>query len=208
MSLNLEQSILAESGRNATAPFDIGACFDSAMAALKRDFLTIVLGYFVWMIVVAVLTATFVGLIIVPALGIGFFRFNLKAIRNQSPSISDLFDGFDLFGPALAWALVQSILIFVGYIFCLLPGIYLAVAWHFSGYLLADKKFGFWECMEVSRRIITAHWGWALLLIIVGSIIAYAGLLACLIGILVTIPFYGLMFTASYSRAVDVPVNQ
>jgi hypothetical protein len=52
----------------------------------------------------------------------------------------------------------------------------------------------------MSRQAVTAHWGWAFLLMFVGSLLAYAGLIACIIGVFATLPFYGLMLAAAYDR--------
>ena len=60
----------------------------------------------------------------------------------------------------------------------------------------------------MSRQAVTAHWGWALLLLVVGSLLAYAGLIACIIGVLVTMPFYGLMLATAYDRLFAEQPNQ
>lgn len=213
MALNSEQTDLALKGVRTPNPFDIGPCFTAAFEAMKRHIFIILLGYLVYGVIVAVGTfigiifapAVLVDVILTPALVVGFIRFHLKVLRNQDPSISDLFDGFNMFGQSLALAIVQIILITVGFILCIVPGIYLAVAWSFSWFYLSDKKYGFWECMEISRRVVTANWGWALLLIIVSNIISYVGLIAFIVGVLLTIPMYGLMIAAAYTRAVDSP---
>jgi uncharacterized membrane protein len=70
----------------------------------------------------------------------------------------------------------------------------------FAWNLLADKRGSFWECLEMSRQAVTAHWGWAFLLTIVAQIIANAGLIACFVGVLATMPLYGLMLAAAYRR--------
>ena len=42
--------------------------------------------------------------------------------------------------------------------FCILPAIYLAVAWVFALPLVADKKLFFWSAMELSRKVVTRVW--------------------------------------------------
>jgi uncharacterized membrane protein len=203
MSLNAEQTDLVNRGINAKNPFDIGLCFNAAMEAMKRNFGTIVIGYLIWMVAVVLLELTYVGFLLVPAMYIGMFRFNLSCIRNQSVTISDIFRGFDLFGPSLAWAFVQFLLVFIGICLCILPGIYLSIAWVFSLMILADKKYGFWESMEISRQVVTANWGWMLLLLFVSGVIGILGILGCIIGLFITVPFSALMLAAAYTRAFD-----
>ena len=203
MSLNAEQTDLVNRGINAKNPFDIGFCFNAAMEAMKNNFWTIVIGHIIWIAAVIILELTWIGILLVPAMAIGMFRFNLSCIRNQSVTISDIFRGFDLFGPSLAWIFVYTLLIILGYCLCILPGIYLSIAWVFSLMILADKKYGFWESMEMSRQVITANWGWMLLLLFVSSVIAVLGVLGCFIGLFITIPFSYLMLAAAYTRAFD-----
>jgi uncharacterized membrane protein len=203
MSLNAEQTELVNRGINAKNPFDIGFCFNAALEAMKNNFWTIVIGHIIWLAAIAILEFSLVGLLLVPALAIGMFRFNLSSIRNQSVTISDIFRGFDLFGPSLAWAFVHTLLIILGSLLCILPGIYLSIAWVFSLMILADKKYGFWESMEISRQVITANWGWMFLLLLVSAVIAVLGVLGCGVGFFITLPFSYLMLAAAYTRAFD-----
>ena len=203
MSLNSEQTDLVNRGINAKNPFDIGFCFNAAMEAMKNNFWTIVIGHIIWLAAIAILELSLVGLLLVPAMAIGMFRFNLSCIRNQSVTISDIFRGFDLFGPSLAWFFVHTLLIILGSCLCILPGIYLSIAWVFSLMVLADKKYGFWESMEISRQVVTANWGWMLLLLLVSAVIAVLGVLGCGVGFFITLPFSYLMLAAAYTRAFD-----
>lgn len=208
MSLNPEQLGIVNRAKNAVSPFDIGACFNIALAALKRDLLNIVLANFVIGLVITLVCG--LGLIpvigwiavilLVPPLVIGFIRFNAKCVRGQPATLGDCFSGFDVFGTSVLSYILMVLLVLVGTALCILPGIYLAIAYTFVWNLLADRKGSAWECLEMSRQAVTAHWGWALLLLIVASLLAYAGIIACIIGVFVTMPFYGLMLAAAYDR--------
>ena len=208
MSLNPEQLGIVIRAKNAVSPFDIGACFNIAFAALKRDLLNIVLANFVIGLVITLVCG--LGLIpiigwiavmlLVPPLVIGFIRFNAKCVRGQPAALGDCFSGFDVFGTSVLSYILLVLLVLVGTVLCILPGIYLAIAYVFVWNLLADRKGSAWECLEMSRQAVTAHWGWALLLMIVASLLAYAGLIACIIGVFVTMPLYGLMLAAAYDR--------
>ncbi len=193
MSLNPEQLGIVNRAKNAVSPFDIGACLTDGFAALKRDF---------WNVVLVNLVGLFLCCFIVtlPPLIIGLIRFNAKAVAGQKGSFDDLFSGFADFGTSWLMFIVMIVLLGVGFVLCYLPGIYLSVAWMFAWNLLADKRGSFWECLEMSRQAVTAHWGWAFLLTIVAQIIANAGLIACFVGVLATMPLYGLMLAAAYRR--------
>jgi len=89
----------------------------------------------------------------------GLYLVFLKRIRNQPASVGDAFAGFKLdFAQLLLAGFVSSLLSGLGFLFCIMPGIYLLVAWTFSVPLVADKRLEFWSAMELSRKIVTRVW--------------------------------------------------
>jgi uncharacterized membrane protein len=216
MSLNPEQLGLVNRAKNAVSPFDVGACFNVALAALKRDFFNIVLANFIFALVCVIVGLVgiipFVGwitiVLLAPPLMVGFIRFNAKCVRGQPATLGDCFSGFDLLGTSVLTYILMVLLVLVGTLLCILPGIYLAISYIFAWNLMAERRGTAWECLEMSRQAVTAHWGWALLLLVVGSLLAYAGLIACIIGVLVTMPFYGLMLATAYDRLFAEQPNQ
>jgi hypothetical protein len=119
----------------------------------------------------------------------GLFKYYLKMIRGENPGIGDAFSGFvPHLGQLILLSLAQIILVLVGYILCVIPGIYLAVAWYFSIPLVIDKGLGFWEAMELSRKMVNKHWFLVFAFLLVYGLLAMAGIIACCIGILVTMP--------------------
>jgi len=197
-NLNPEQLGRVQHARNAVSPFDIGACLSDAFAALKRDFWKVVFVHLVWIFLSCFLVT-------IPPLMIGISRFNKKAVAGEETSMDDLFGGFTDFGSAWLMTIVMLPFLLVAFLLCYLPGIYLAVAWTLCWNLLADKRGSFWECLEMSRQAVTAHWGWAFLLIIVAQIVAHVGLIACLVGVIATLPLYSLMLAAAYRRLFAEP---
>jgi uncharacterized membrane protein len=216
MSLNPEQLGIVNRAKNAVSPFDVGACFNAALAVLKRDFFNIVLANFIFGLVCVIVglvgVIPFVGwitiVLLAPPLMVGFIRFNAKCVRGQPATLGDCFSGFDLFGTSILTYILMVLLVLVGTLLCILPGIYLAISYIFAWNLMAERRGTAWECLEMSRQAVTAHWGWALLLLVVASLLAYAGLIACIIGVLVTMPFYGLMLATAYDRLFAEQPNQ
>lgn len=199
MSLTPEQQDLVNRAKSQPNAFSVGVAWDEAMSALKRDFWGIVLGHLIgYLLVVAGSFLTF-G-ICAPALVTGYIRFHQRKLRGEPVEFGELLSGFADFGQSLGLTLVWIILLTIGYFCCILPGIYLSVAWSFAFFLLADYRNDFWGLMEVSRQVVTARWFEALLLLIVIHFIAYAGVLACGIGVLVTLPFAMLMFCSAHDR--------
>jgi uncharacterized membrane protein len=117
------------------------------------------------------------------------FKYYLKLIRGESAGIADAFSGFGpSTGQLILLSLVMNILTLIGYVFCLIPGIYLAVAWIFSIPLVIDRQMGFWEAMEFSRKMVNKHWFLVFAFLLVYGLLSMAGIIACCIGIFVTLP--------------------
>lgn len=54
--------------------------------------------------------------------------------------------------------LLMIVLIFIGFLLLVLPGIYLAIAYQLALPLAVDKNLGPWEALEASRKIVSKHW--------------------------------------------------
>src|SRR5262249_35896302 len=97
----------------------------------------------------------------------GLYVVFLKRIRGQIASVGDLFSGFSShFGQLLLVGFLTGLLAFIGLFCCLLPGIYLKIAWIFAIALVADKGLEFWSSMELSRKLTTRVWFEALGLVL------------------------------------------
>ena len=49
-------------------------------------------------------------------------------------------------------SVVAGLLIALGLALCVIPGIYLSVAWSFAVPLVIDKQLGFWEALSFDPR--------------------------------------------------------
>jgi uncharacterized membrane protein len=119
----------------------------------------------------------------------GLYYYHLKLIRGQNADIKDAFVGMIEFPAQLALlGLVKGLLVLLGVAFCIIPGIFFSVAWIYSTALVVDRRLGFWEAMEISRKAVTKQWFIIFALLIVNGVISFAGVFACGIGTLVTLP--------------------
>ena len=119
----------------------------------------------------------------------GLMKYFLKLIRGEQASVGDAFSGFGpMAGQLILLGLVLNVLVLIGYAFCIIPGIFLQVAWLFAITLVIDRKMNFWDAMELSRKRVCKHWWLVLGFFIVYSLVVVAGILACFVGILVTMP--------------------
>jgi hypothetical protein len=180
----------------------IGLSFGRAWDLLKSDFWPIIGVSALVLIIMSVAGAVYLH---GPLLG-GLFAYYLKRIRGQSAELADAFSGFTgKFLPLFLGGLVSSLLSSIGLLFCLVPGIYLAVAWLFLYPIVMDRNIGFWEAMEVSRKVLTKHWWGMFLLLLVSLVFNMGGALLCGIGTFVTIPLGMLAVAYVYEDLFGVP---
>jgi uncharacterized membrane protein len=134
-----------------------------------------------------------------PALMIGNFIVSAKLLQNRTPQFSDFFLGFRFFVPLLLTTLVAVLLTCIGTLLLIIPGIYLMVSYLFASALVVDRRLDFWPALERSRKTVQPMWfsmfGFLLLIILVNL----AGIVALLVGLLVTVPVTWCAITAAYA---------
>lgn len=137
----------------------------------------------------------------------GLYSFFLKLIRGQPATVADAFAGFGpQFGHLVLGSFIVSFLVTVGVLFCLVPGIFLAVIWKFTLPSIIDKQLGFWEGLETSRRAVAGRWWHVFALVLLAGLIGGAGIFVCCIGIFVTFPITLGAIAYAYEDLIGVSV--
>jgi len=187
----------------------MGDALGRAWDLLKADFWPIVGVTALVTIILACAHSAFIGILVTGPLIGGLNWYLLKKLRGQPAGMAEAFAGFSSdFLQLFLGFLVVVLLVSVGTILCVLPGIYLAIAWQFTLLLIMDRKLEFWPAMEVSRKVISKNWWGFFGFAIVTALINTAGLACCGVGIFVTIPWTMLAFVCLYEdRFRPAPVN-
>jgi len=162
---------------------DIGSCVSRSWHLLTKHFWLIVGASFVLSLI-----ADAVPLIRGVCMG-GLYFLLFKLIRGGRAEFGDAFAGFSLaFLQLFLAGLVSGLLTGLGIVLCILPGIYLGVAWLFTLPLVIDKKLDFWPAMELSRKVVSHHWWTILGLLLVNLVVILAGLAVLCVGVYVALP--------------------
>ena len=83
------------------------------------------------------------------------------------------------------------------FLICLVPLIYLQVRWIFTLPLIIDRQMDFWTAMKTSWKMVGKHWWQVFGLVVVISLLNIAGVCACCVGALFTVPIgYGALMYA------------
>jgi len=134
----------------------------------------------------------------------GYSIVAFKLASGQPFQFSDFFGGFNYFLPLFLASLASTLLVSIGFVLLLLPGIYLAICYMFTTFLVIDYRMEFWQAMEMSRTLISRHWfsffGFAIVLFVLNVF----GALALGIGLLVTIPVTSCAVAIAYKEFVGL----
>ena len=98
--------------------------------------------------------------------------------------------------------ILQALLICLGFICLIIPGIYLAVSYSLAPLLLVDRGLGAWESMETSRRVIGTCWFRTAGLIVTLFAFALLAIPTLGIGLIWLMPFFLICWGMLYHRLV------
>jgi tRNA A-37 threonylcarbamoyl transferase component Bud32/type II secretory pathway pseudopilin PulG len=168
---------------------DINHCLNRAWKLVTGDFWPMVgVSALIWLLT-TIATSSLVGIIVrYPLIG-GLWLYYLNRVRGNPVTLETAFSGFKVaFLQLILAGLIAKLLMFLGFICLIIPGIYLWVAWTFAVALVADQHLDFWPAMQLSRKVVGRHWWKFFWFLIVLALIHLAGILLCYVGIFAATP--------------------
>ncbi len=156
-----------------------GASPEQAMAAAMAQ-----MGSFGWFSVVSSL----IQQAVTTFLTLGATRVGLNLVSGKEISVEMLFGGGKKFLPAFGASILYMLMVWVGLIFLIFPGIYLAL--RFGQYMpaMVDRNLGVFEAFSYSSKITKNNRVNLFLLALLGFLIAIAGCLALCVGLIFAFP--------------------
>ena len=128
--------------------------------------------------------------------GVAFFY--LKAARDDPPDIRNAFDGFRNYWNVVLASLVVTVIIWIGLVLLIIPGIFFGCKLAFTPYLVVDRKMQAVDAIQESWRMTTGH-AWKVFLIGLLAIpIFIAGLACFFVGVIVSIMWIKLASASLY----------
>jgi Protein of unknown function (DUF975) len=100
--------------------------------------------------------------------------------------------------PALA-----ALSLFLGFLI-LIPIYYFSVAYLLAPLLVVDRRFGAWQSMEISRKVINKQWWMWFGFWLLQGLIVLAGILACCIGVIFAMPVVACSMAAAYEQVIGL----
>jgi len=145
------------------------------------------------------------GLLLGGPMVAGYYIVAQRIRQNRDIEISDFFKSFDRFVPLLILNLLISLLVFLGLILLVLPGIYLAISYLFAHFFVWYYDVEPSEALRMSRRTVSGNFGQILLLSLILGGINLLGLLAFGVGILLSLPFSYCVIYATFDDIIGIP---
>ena len=128
------------------------------------------------------------SLVVGVVLGIGIIEIVLRMYDNKPVRFSFLFKKINLFWVFFGIIIVTHFIILGGGMFFIVPGVIAAIALMFAAVLVVDKNTGVMEAVRMSWAMTEGYKGQLFVFIVVAVVVNILGVLALLIGLLVTIP--------------------
>jgi len=154
-------------------------------------------------------------ILVSPVISYGSSLIFLQSVRDQQPDIKLLFTGFQTNYVNIVLAnLLTTVIIVLGFVFLIIPGIVFACRLAFVPYLVMDRGLDAVKAVEESWRLTRGH-GWTIFgLGILSFFIVILGLLCLIVGVFPAIIWISASF-ATFFQAVafidqkeDVPLAE
>lgn len=186
---------LTESGVGGT--FKIGKAIGDAFSFYKAN----IVGSIAWLILAGMISVIPLANLIVPLMGVNFYT----CVRNfrvsgQEMSIGELFDFSDALDKIIG-PIIVGILIAIGFICLIIPGIILTFMWAFTPCVQGDRvELSFIQAMKESKRLAKGNYIKIFFFVIILGILAFSGFLLLGFGALITLPVAHVALYCAYDQ--------
>lgn len=121
-------------------------------------------------------------------INMGLIKISLKFCDNRKSRFADLFSCFPRFLEFLVGCILYNLIVFVGTLLLIIPGIIWAIKYQFFGYFIVDKGTGPVEALKRSGQITRgAKWNLFVFGLMIWGI-NLLGFLCLIVGLFATIP--------------------
>ena len=141
-------------------------------------------------------------------LTIGFVRILLEVSRGRRPEFGMLFSGGPWFLRAFFGGLLYGLMVVLGCIALLLPGIYLALRYWPYLHFIVDKNCGVGQSFSLAGQATKDNMGEGVIMALISFGLMMLGLLMLCIGVFATLPLVSLCWTIAYLMITGQPFKQ
>ncbi len=202
----------------------VGGCFEEGWSVLKNHFLILLLAIIVSGVIdtpmginqmgwndsdsfkIGLASFKFLGfiyyLLIVTPFSYGVDWMFLKASRKTEPQFEEILDGFKKYSFVILSHLLVIGIVGVGFLFLIIPGIYLACKLIFVPFLIMDKKVDPIQAVKLSFYLSKGYFWTIFGMGILSFFVIILGLICMIVGVFVSIVWIHAAFAILY-KALD-----
>lgn len=144
-----------------------------------------------------------VNLIMLPMMA-GIMILGIKRSVDAPIKSGSVFAYFSKMIPLFLTMILMYIMIIIGFLLLVLPGIYLSVAYYMAMPLVVEKGMSPWQALETSRKAVTRRWFSVFFFFIILSIIVFISAIPLGIGLIWTMPLMIIAFGVLYRNMFGV----
>ncbi len=173
---------------------DFNKIFKYAWDLFVKDIVALLVGG----LLAGIIGLVTLGILAGPMYG-GLVKMVIRRVREKRPAeIGDIFSAMDQFGVLFLTTLVLGILIILGFVLCIIPGILLSTIWMYVIVFIVDKRLSMGDAMSRSKEMVTSvGFGMHLVMVLILGLIS--GILSITyIGGLVASPFILVVICVMY----------
>lgn len=159
---------------------------------------------FIWRMIVSAIGTGFL-FVVLQIVGAGIIRGALGITEGRPFQTSEIFKT-DQIGSVVVASLLVGIATTIGYALCYLPGVAVAFLTSYTLFFVIDQGLSPVEAIKASFELTTKSLANTVVWYIVGGIVAVAGVIACGVGLLVTIPLVIIGTAYTYKKLTGQPV--
>ena len=204
----------------------VGACFEEAFTLLKKHFWMLLLIVFVggaiespmWFIkhvqlnsdgfaftsILLQLTRTIYYFAVASVYSYGVVYVFTKVARKKNFVFEEAFSGFKIYSRVILSKLLVMLLVGLGFVLLIIPGIFLVCRLFFVPYLIMDKKHGVLESIKLSFYMTKGYFWTILGMVLLSFVIILLGLVLFGFGILLSLVWINTAFAVLYSACEEL----
>lgn len=139
---------------------------------------------------------------------IGIIRVTLGVARGQSVEYMELFSGAPYFVRVAIVNILYGLMVLLGCLLFIVPGIYLAMKYWPAQYFVIDRDMDVMDAFRAAGEFTDGNKGQSLLLSLLSGAVSIVGFLALCVGFIVAYPIITLMWTIGFMMITRQPVSR
>jgi uncharacterized membrane protein len=135
----------------------------------------------------------------------GYYIVAHQLRKKGASEVTDFFRSFDKFVPLLILNLLTSLVVFLGFLLLVIPGIYFSVSYLFAHFFVWFYGVHPTDAMRLSRKMVSGNFIQLFWLCLILAGINILGAMAFGVGLLVTIPFSSCVIYSAFDDIIGLP---